>query len=68
VQWSTRTPIDSDRIPGIDGDTIHVADNTADVRLVGFNARKGRGARCPEERALGETADRRLREIIRGGH
>jgi hypothetical protein len=24
-------------------------------------------ARCPEERALGETADRRLREIVRGG-
>jgi hypothetical protein len=48
VQWSTRTPIDSDRIPGIDGDTIHVADNTADVRLVGFNARKDAAHDAPK--------------------
>jgi endonuclease YncB( thermonuclease family) len=40
---------------------------TADVRLVGFNAPETTRARCPEERALGETADRRLREIVRGG-
>ena len=35
--------------------------------LVGFNAPETTRARCPEERALGETADRRLREIVRGG-
>jgi endonuclease YncB( thermonuclease family) len=60
-------PIDSDRIRVIDGDTIRVAGTTADVRLVGFNAPETTRARCPEERALGERADRRLREIVRGG-
>jgi endonuclease YncB( thermonuclease family) len=60
-------PIDSDRIHVIDGDTIHVAGTTPDVRLVGFNAPETTRAQCPEERALGEKADRRLREIVRGG-
>jgi len=36
-------PIHSDRIHVIDGDTIHVAGTTADVRLVGFNAPETRG-------------------------
>jgi endonuclease YncB( thermonuclease family) len=60
-------PIDSVRIHVIDGDTVHVTGTAADVRLVGFNAPETTRARCPEERALGETADRRLREIVRGG-
>jgi endonuclease YncB( thermonuclease family) len=60
-------PIDSNRIHVIDGDTIHLGGTTADVRLVGFNAPETTRARCPEERALGQTADSRLREIIRGG-
>ena len=61
-------PISPNRIHVIDGDTIHVAGTTTDVRLVGFNAPATTRARCPEERALGETADRRLREIVRGGN
>jgi endonuclease YncB( thermonuclease family) len=44
-----------------------VAGTTPDVRLVGFNAPETTRAQCPEERALGEKADRRLREIVRGG-
>jgi endonuclease YncB( thermonuclease family) len=61
-------PIQSDRIQVVDGDTIHITGTTPDVRLVGFNAPETTRARCPEERALGETADRRLREIVRGGN
>jgi endonuclease YncB( thermonuclease family) len=61
-------PIESVRIHVIDGDTVHVADTAADVRLVGFNAPETARARCPEERTLGEIADRRLREIVRGGN
>jgi endonuclease YncB( thermonuclease family) len=60
-------PIDSDRIHVIDGDTIHVTGTAPDVRLVGFNAPETTRSRCPEERALGGSADRRLREIVRGG-
>ena len=41
-------PIDSGRIHVIDGDTIHVACTTADVRLVGFNAPETTRARCPK--------------------
>jgi len=57
-------PIDSDRIPVIDGDTIHVAEHhgrRAPRRL----QRAGKDARTmPAERALGETADCRLRKIV----
>jgi endonuclease YncB( thermonuclease family) len=52
----------------IDGDTISLNDGRANVRLVGFNAPEtGHRARCEAERRKGETAKRRLSELVSGG-
>jgi endonuclease YncB( thermonuclease family) len=60
-------PIDPDRIQVIDGDTIRIDGTKPDVRLAGFNAPETTRARCGQERALGELADRRLRGLVREG-
>ena len=61
-------PIAADQVHVVDGDTIRVYHDAPDVRLVGFNAPETRRAQCPEERALGDQATRRLREIIGSGN
>jgi endonuclease YncB( thermonuclease family) len=54
--------------PGIsvvDGDTVE--HGFWRWRLVGLDAPETRGARCAEERALGERAAARLRSLVAGG-
>ena len=60
-------PIDAADIRVIDGDTIRVYHKQPNVRLVGFNAPETRRAACDAERALGDKATRRVRELVRGG-
>jgi endonuclease YncB( thermonuclease family) len=50
-----------------DGDTIRLNGQQPDVRLVGYNAPETRRATCAAERALGDQATRRLRDLIRVG-
>jgi endonuclease YncB( thermonuclease family) len=62
----------------IDGDTVRLFGMEPNVRLVGFNARETRRAKCDHERQLGARATRRVRDLmhsevltdirIRGGH
>ena len=49
----------------IDGDTIRVFNNKRHFRLVGFNAPDTRRAQCEVERALGDKATRRVRDLVR---
>ena len=58
-------PITSDEVRIIDGDTIRLHQQRPDVRLVGFNAPETRRAICEAERALGDKATARLRELVR---
>lgn len=52
----------------IAGDTISLKDGRANVRLVGFNAPEtGHRARCEAERRKGESAKRRLSELVSSG-
>jgi endonuclease YncB( thermonuclease family) len=49
----------------VDGDTVRMG--MATYRLVGFDTPEiGERARCERERALGERASRRLRELVAG--
>lgn len=66
---STRTLRASD-IRVIDGDTLDVARQSANVRLVGFNAPEVGSPKCSNELALGRQATDRLRALIRsaGSH
>src|SRR3954454_12073720 len=61
-------PIDAIEVSVIDGDTIRVHHKQPNVRLVGFNAPETRNAVCEAERALGDKATRRVRELVRAGH
>jgi len=58
-------PVTSDDVRVIDGDTIRVRHQRPDVRLVGFNAPETRRAQCNAERALGDRATDRLRDLVR---
>ena len=58
------TPLTSDEVRVIDGDTIRVHHQQPNVRLVGFNAPETRRAVCEAERALGDKATRRLRDLV----
>jgi endonuclease YncB( thermonuclease family) len=60
-------PIQPHQVAVIDGDTIRIDQTKPDIRLVGFNAPETSGAKCPAERELGATADRRLRELVQKG-
>ena len=69
VQWPSAEqlhaqPISARQISVIDGDTIHVAGERANVRLVGFNAPETRNAECAAEHDLGDRATRRLKELV----
>src|SRR5580765_5767349 len=57
-------PIDANDVRVIDGDTIRVHHQKPDVRLVGFNAPETRRAQCDVERALGDRATARVRDLM----
>jgi endonuclease YncB( thermonuclease family) len=59
------SPLDPGQIEVVDGDTIRVAGET--FRLVGFDAPETSRAQCPSERALGNRATLRLRQLVAGG-
>lgn len=65
VGVSSSAPISPDDVRVIDGDTIRVGHQRPDVRLVGFNAPETRRAQCEAERALGDMATARLRDLVR---
>lgn len=55
------------RIEVIDGDTIRVAGQSRNVRLVGFNTPETGSAQCSQERALGHQASARLKQLVANG-
>jgi endonuclease YncB( thermonuclease family) len=63
VSIANAAPVDC--IEVLDGDTIRVAGET--FRLVGFDAPETYRAQCPSERALGNRATFRLRQIVAAG-
>ena len=60
-------PVTPSQIRVVDGDTIHVAGQHRDSRLVGFKAPGMGRSQCRAERALGYKAARRLRELVAAG-
>jgi micrococcal nuclease len=60
-------PIDQRDILVIEGDLIRIQHKRPDVTLLGFNAPEVLRARCRAEKAYGQRAARRLREIVRYG-
>ncbi len=52
-----------------DGDTVEMLCGTEKrtARLMGFDTPETKGARCPEERALGKQATERLRVLVSQG-
>jgi endonuclease YncB( thermonuclease family) len=65
VSIANAAPIEPAQIEVLDGDTIRIAGET--FRLVGFDAPETYRARCPSERALGNRATFRLRQLVAGG-
>jgi endonuclease YncB( thermonuclease family) len=66
--WSSAVlsgPITSHDVRVIDGGTIRLHQQRPDVRLVGFNAPETHRAVCEAERALGDKATARLRDLVR---
>lgn len=52
----------------IDGDTLDIAQQSANVRLVGFNAPEVSSPKCSNELAMGRRATDRLRALIRSAN
>lgn len=52
----------------IDGDTLDIARQSANVRLVGFNAPEIGSPKCSNELAMGRRATDRLRALIRSAN
>ena len=50
------------RIYAVDGDTIKIGDET--YRLIGYDTPETYRAECAEEKALGDKATRRLRDLL----
>lgn len=50
----------------IDGDTVSISGERADVRLVGFNTPETRSPACSAELEVGRRATSRLSELVRG--
>lgn len=65
TQPSASEPIAANQVHVLDGDTVRLFKMKPDVRLVGFNAPETKRARCDSERALGDKATRRLRDLVR---
>jgi endonuclease YncB( thermonuclease family) len=62
---ASSAPIAPDDVRVIDGDTIRIHHQRPDVRLVGFNAPETRRAQCDVERAQGDRATARVRNLVR---
>lgn len=62
---ASSAPIAPDDVRVIDGDTIRIHHQRPDVRLVGFNAPETRRAQCDVERASGDRATARVRNLVR---
>lgn len=61
-ETSTEESISPNRLTVVDGDTVRLAGQT--VRLVGFDTPETYRAQCDAERARGNAATERLRELI----
>ncbi|WP_404815069.1 thermonuclease family protein [Celeribacter naphthalenivorans] len=57
--------IRSDIVYMIDGDTASIGEARDRVRLVGFDTPETRNAQCSYEKALGDEATRRARELVK---
>ncbi|SHJ51357.1 nuclease homologue [Shimia gijangensis] len=62
---SNRRSLRASDIRVIDGDTVDIRGQTANVRLVGFNTPETRSPQCSAEREVGLQATARLRGLIR---
>ncbi|WP_187430166.1 hypothetical protein ROLI_046360 (plasmid) [Roseobacter fucihabitans] len=62
VQTSTVESVNPSRMTVIDGDTVRLASET--IRLVGFDTPETYRAQCAAERARGDAATQRLRELL----
>ena len=62
VQTSTVQSVDPNRMTVVDGDTVRLAGET--IRLVGFDTPETYRAQCNAERARGDAATERLRELL----
>jgi endonuclease YncB( thermonuclease family) len=62
---ATASPVEPGQVEVLDGDTIRLAGET--FRLVGFDTPETYRAQCPAERALGNRATFRLRQLVTGG-
>lgn len=71
ADWlSPLTPREGCRIAYVyDGDTVDLVCRLSHqtVRLTGFDAPETKEPGCPEEKALGDRATARLRELVRSG-
>jgi endonuclease YncB( thermonuclease family) len=57
-------PISRSEFTVTDGDTIHIDGQSRGMRLVGLNAPETWQPQCREEKALGERAKARLRQLV----
>ena len=64
VQISTVQSVIPSRLTVVDGDTVRLAGDT--IRLVGFDTPETYRAQCEAERARGDAATVRLRELLAG--
>ena len=64
-QSSNTRDLQASDIRVIDGDTLDIARQSANVRLVGFNAPEVGSPKCSNELAMGGRATDRLRALIR---
>lgn len=63
-QSSNNLDLQASDIRVIDGDTLDIARQSANVRLVGFNAPEVSSPKCSNELAMGRRATDRLRSLI----
>ena len=62
MQTSTAVSVNPNRLAVVDGDTVRLAGET--IRLVGFDTPETYRADCETERARGDAATERLRELL----
>ncbi|KIN69887.1 Thermonuclease [Sulfitobacter noctilucae] len=62
VQTTTVQSVNPNRLTVVDGDTVRLAGET--IRLVGFDTPETYRAQCDAERARGDAATERLRELL----
>ncbi|MEP2457423.1 MAG: thermonuclease family protein [Shimia thalassica] len=62
MQTSTVKTVSPSQMMAVDGDTVHLAGET--IRLLGFDTPETYRAQCDAERARGDAATERLRELL----